>query len=69
MKGWEPHLCGGSPTILLATSTITLGYYASRDYLYLPNYFDPRISAPQNVLFSYGSLSIDNFRSDLVSTC
>ena len=61
MKGWEPHLCGGSPTILLATSTITLGF--RRDYLYFFNY-----SAPQNVLFNYNSLSINNFLSDPVQT-
>ena len=61
MKGWEPHLRGGSPTILLATSTITLGF--SRDYLYFFNY-----SAPQNVLFNYNSLSINSFLSDPVPT-
>ena len=61
VQGWEPHLCGGSPTILLVTSTITFGL--SRDYLKFFNY-----SAPQNVLFNYNSLSINNFLSDPVQT-
>ena len=61
MKGWEPHLCWGSPTIVLVNSTITFG--PNRDYLKFFNY-----SAPQNVLFNYNSLSINNFLSDPVQT-
>ena len=61
MRGWEPHLCRGSPTILLVTSTITFGL--SRDYLYFFDY-----SAPQDVLFNHSSLPINSFLSDPVPT-
>ena len=55
------------PTILLATSTIAFGNSTNRDYLYFSNYLDPRISALQNELFSYRSLSVVTFISDFMS--
>ena len=58
-----------TPNTLLVTFTIVVSNSASGDRLYFSNYFDSRISALQNELFSYRSLSVVNFISNLVSMC